>query len=177
MSTSVTGNPTHKRIIEGPLGVVLAALCLMLGVLIAAYITSSMTSVMTANTLSGEISGPQDLPGKKLGTIVGTGGEAYCRSAGLDAAGFSDLDSAVRKLLAKQISAIVYNAPTLRFYEREHPDLPVIEVGPLFAPRKYGFAMPVGSPLERTVNLALLRLVENGFTDRLSLKYLSAATQ
>jgi hypothetical protein len=37
--------------------------------------------------------------------------------------------------------------------------------------------MPVGSPLERTVNLALLRLIENGFTDRLSLKYLSAATQ
>jgi polar amino acid transport system substrate-binding protein len=107
MSTSVTGNSAHKRIIEGPLGVVLAALCLLVGVLIAAYITSSMTSVMTANTLRGEIDGPQDLPGKKLGTIVGTGGEAYCRSAGLDAAGLSDLDSAVRKLLAKQISAIV----------------------------------------------------------------------
>jgi polar amino acid transport system substrate-binding protein len=177
MSTSVTGNPTHKRIIEGPLGVFLAALCLMLGVLIAAYITSSMTSVMTANTLHGEINGPQDLPGKKVGTIAGTTPEAYCRSAGLEAEGFSDVDSAVRALLAGQISAIVYNAPTLRFYEREHPDLPVIQVGPLFAPRKFGFAMPLGSPLERAVNPALVGLIEDSFIDRLSLKYLGTSTQ
>ena len=177
MSTSVTGNPTHKRIIEGPLGVFLAALCLMLGVLIAAYITSSMTSVMTANTLHGEINGPQDLPGKKVGTIAGTTPEAYCRSAGLEAEGFSDVDSAIRALLAGQISAIVYNAPTLRFYEREHPDLPVIQVGPLFAPRKFGFAVPLGSPLERAVNPALVGLIEDGFIDRLSLKYLGTSTQ
>jgi len=71
MSTSVTGNPTHKRILTGPLGVVLAALCLLLGDLVAAYITSSMTSVMTANTL-GEIYGPHDLAGKKIATVAGT---------------------------------------------------------------------------------------------------------
>jgi ABC-type amino acid transport substrate-binding protein len=177
MSTSVSGNPTHKRIIRGPLGVVLAALSLLLAVLIAANITSSMTSVMTANTLHGEIDGPHDLPGKKIGTIAGTTAEAYCRSAGLDAEGFSDVDSAVRALLAGQISAIVYHAPTLQFYEREHHNLPVIEVGRLFAPRKFGFAMPLGSPLERTVNPALLALIEDGFTDRLSLNYLGTSTQ
>jgi polar amino acid transport system substrate-binding protein len=177
MSTSVTGNPTHKRIIEGPLGVVLAALCLMLGVLVAAYITSSMTSVMTANTLRGEINEPQDLPGKKVGTIAGTTAESFTRSAGLDAEGFGDMDSAVHALLMGEISAIVYNAPTLRFYEREHPDLPVIEVGPLFAPRKFGFALPFGSPLQRAINPALLGLIEDGFIDRLSLKYLGTSTQ
>jgi polar amino acid transport system substrate-binding protein len=177
MSTSVTGNPTHKRIIEGPLGRFLAALCLLLGVLIAAYITSSMTSVMTANTLHGEIMGPQDLPGKKIGTIAGTAAEAYCRSAGLDTEGYGDVDSAVRALLARKISAIVYNAPTLRFYAREHPDLPVIEVGPLFAPRKFGFAMPLGSLLERGINPALMGLIEDGFMDRLSLKYLGTSGQ
>jgi polar amino acid transport system substrate-binding protein len=177
MSTSVTGNTTHKRIIDGPVGVVLAALCLLLGVLIAAYITSSMTSVMTANTLRGEINGPQDLAGKKIGIIAGTAAEAYCRTTGLNAEGFSDMDSAVHALIAGRVTAIVYNAPTLRFYEREHPDLPITEVGPLFAPRKFGFAMPLASPLEHTINPALLELIEDGFIDRLSLKYLGTPTQ
>jgi polar amino acid transport system substrate-binding protein len=177
MSTSVTGNPTHKRIIEGPFGVILAALCLMLGVLVAAYITSSMTSVMTANTLHGEINGPQDLPGKKIGTIGGTAAEAYCRAEGLDSEGYSDMDRAVHAMLNGQVSAIVYNAPTMRFYEREHPTLPLITVGPLFAPRKYAFALPLGSPLERAMNPALVGLIEDGFIERLSLKYLGSSNE
>ena len=50
-------------------------------------------------------------------------------------------------------------------------------MGPLFAPRKFGFAMPLGSPLERAVNPALVGLIEDGFIDRLSLKYLGTSTQ
>lgn len=175
MSTSTAGSSAHKRIIPGPIGYVLSAIFLGCGVLLIAYVTSSITSVMTINNIRGQVGGPEDLAGKKVGTIMGSTAEAYCRSVGLNAQSFADIDGAVHGLTRRQVEAIVYDSPILRYYDRQHPDLPLAEVGPLFEQQKYGFALPKNSPLRSAINEQLLKLSEDGYTDRLNQKYFGKA--
>ncbi|HUO05097.1 MAG TPA: transporter substrate-binding domain-containing protein [Candidatus Binataceae bacterium] len=171
MSTSTAGSSSHKRLIPGAVGYVISAVFLACGVLLIAYVTSSITSVMTINNIRGQVGGPEDLVGKRVATIVGSTAEAYCRSAGLNAESFADIDTAVRELLSRRVDAIVYDSPTLRYFDRQHPEMPVTEIGPIFEPRKYGFALAKDSPLRIPINQQLLELSEDGYSRSLNRKY------
>ena len=126
---------------------------------------------MTANQIRSQINGPDGLPGKTVGTILGGAWGTYCRNANLDTQEFNNIDGAVQALVQRQIIAIVYDAPILRYYDNFHPELPITEVGPIFQEKKYGFALPMGSPLRRAVNEQLLELTENGTILRMNSKY------
>ncbi len=73
--------------------------------------------------------------------------------------------------MERRIDAIVYNSWTLRYIDKQHPELPLTEVGPLFEPRKFGFALPQGSSLRLPINLTLLRLFERGYLRQLGAQY------
>jgi polar amino acid transport system substrate-binding protein len=171
VSIVMAGKTSHKPILRGATGNILAAIWLICGVTLIAYITSSLTSVMTANKINGQINGPSDLGGKKVGTVTGHTAAEYCHRALLDTEEFPDIDSAVRALVTERIDAIVYNSWILRYMDKQHPELPITEVGPLFEPRKFGFALPQGSVLRRPINLTLLRLSEDGYLRKLGNQY------
>jgi polar amino acid transport system substrate-binding protein len=171
VSLATAGKADHKPIVAGAAGKLVAALWLIGGVTVVAYITSSITSVMTVNKIQNQINGPKDLTGKKVGSVMGSAAAAYCHDAGLNTQDFSDIDSAVKALVAERIDAIVYNSWTLRYIDKQHPELPITEVGPLFELRKFGFALPQGSPLRMPINLTLLRLSEGGYLRQLSSEY------
>ena len=171
MSTSAAGSSSHKRLIPGPFGYLLAGTSLACGVIAIAYFTSSMTSVMTMNEIRGHIGGFQDLAGKKVGSIAGSTGEAYCRSAGLDTRTFDGLQGAVAALTERRVDAIVYDSPILRYYNRQHPELRLNDVGSVFDPRQYGFALPFNSPIRTVIDEELLKLREDGYTNGLNRKY------
>jgi polar amino acid transport system substrate-binding protein len=171
VSLAMAGKADHKPIGTGATGNLLAALWLICGVTIVAYITSSITSVMTVNKIHSQINGPKDLAGKKVGTVTGSAAAAYCHSASLNTEEFPDIDGAVKALAAEQIDAIVYNSWTLRYIDKQHPELPITEVGPLFEPRKFGFALPQGSLLRMPINLTLLRLSEGGYLRQIGSEY------
>jgi polar amino acid transport system substrate-binding protein len=171
VSLATAGKANHKPVVSGAAGNWLAALWLICGVTTVAYITSSITSVMTINKIHGQINGPSDLTGKKVGTVTGSNAAAYCHGAGLNTQEFPDIDSAVKALAREQIDAIVYNSWTLRYIDKQHPELPITEVGPLFEPRKFGFALPQGSPLRMPINLTLLKLSEGGYLQQIGSEY------
>ncbi len=174
VSLATAGKANHKPIVPGAAGNFVAALWLICGVTIIAYITSSITSVMTVNKIHSQISGPKDLAGKKIGTVTGSAAAAYCQSARLDTEEFPDIDSAVNALTKERIDAIVYNSWTLRYIDKQHPELPITEVGPLFELRTFGFALPQGSLLRMPINLTLLRLSEGGYLKQIGSQYFEA---
>lgn len=171
VSLATAGKANHKPIVSGAVGNLIAALWLISGVTVVAYVTSSITSVMTVNKIHGEINGPKDLTGKKVGSVAGSAAAAYCHSAGMSTVEFPDIDDAVKALAAERIDAIVYNSWSLRYIDKQHPELPITEVGPLFEPRKFGFALPQGSMLRMPINLTLLKLYEGGYLHQLSSEY------
>jgi ABC-type amino acid transport substrate-binding protein len=171
MSTAAAGSSSHKRLIFGPIGHLLVGTFLACGVIAIAYVTSSMTSVMTMDKIRGQIGSFQDLAGKKVGSIAGSTGEAYCKSAGFDTQTFDGLPGAVQALTKRRVDAIVYDSPILRYYSRQHPELELNEVGAVFEPQQYGFALPSNSPIRREIDEELLKLSEDGYTNSLNRKY------
>lgn len=170
MSIAMTGKTSYKNA-SGWLSRIFAAIWMVFGVATVAYITSSLSSVMTTDALHGQIHSVHDLAGKTIGVLKGSVGERYCAEHHYTTRSYADLDDAVKDLVARELDVVVAGAPVLEYYDTKHPELPITEVGAVFEPRKYAYAVPLGSPLRHDANVVLLKLQESGATDQLHAEY------
>ena len=161
ITLALTGKSAYKGF-PGILGRLVMVGGMLLGMITVAYLTSTITTSMTVEKLQGKISGPQDLPGKTVGALAGGTAEDYLRNSGITTISYPDMDAAVQALLGHQVEAIVGSFPVLQSYDFNHPNLPITEVGPVFSPQNFGFALPIGSPLRMPINETLLELSEKG---------------
>lgn len=156
----------------GWLGRLVLVVWTIAGVIVVAYVTSSITSVMTVEKLRARINGPQDLPGHTVGAVKDTPAIEYLQRHGITYRTYPDLATAVHSLVNKdEIQAIVGSAPVLQFYDNSNQDIPITEVGPVFSPFNYGFALPLHSDLRLPLNATLLNLQENGVILDLARRY------
>ncbi len=160
VTLALTGKSAYKGF-PGVLGRLVMVAWILLGIITVAYLTSSITSSMTLEKIGNRISGPEDLPGKTVAVVTGSTAEHYLRDKGITTYPAADLASAVDAMLGQKAAAIVDDAPVLQSYDFSHPRLPITEVGPVFAPQNYGFALAIGSPLRLPLNQALLDLGES----------------
>ena len=144
---------------------------LILGVIVVAYVTSSLSAVMTVERLSSKIGGPQDLPGHTVGAVTGTFAVHYLEKHGITIHEYPSLPEAVQGLVKGEVPALVGPAPILQYYDNSHPQIDITEVGPVFSPYNYGFAMLPDSPLRAPLNSALLTLQESGVLFQIGRKY------
>lgn len=170
ISLALTGKSVYKGF-PGLLGRLVLVFWMLLGVITVAYLTSSITSVMTMEKLESHIAGPQDLPGKRVGAVADTPAVTYLRNHDISFQLYPDMPGAVGALVRGQIDALVGDAPILQSYDFNHPKIPITEVGPIFSPLTYGFAMPIGSPVRVPLNRALLQLFESGALLELGQQY------
>ncbi len=173
ISVTTSGKTSHKRLF-GVYGRIIAAMWMICGVAVVAYITSSITSVMTTTSLTSQVTSTASLPGKTVGVLKGTVGEAYCFDEALTCLSYDTPAALVQALRDGTIDAIIGDAASLQYYAHTHPALPVAVVGALFRREKIGFAAPLGSPLTRPMSLAIVAAMQNGFIDRLQAKYFGA---
>jgi polar amino acid transport system substrate-binding protein len=144
-----------------------AVVWMYFSVIFIAFFTAGVTSSLTSERLLGTIAGPQDLPGNRIVTVAKSTAAAYLVDQNIDAATVTDIDAAYRELAAGRADAVVYDAPVLRYYETHRGKGHVHTVGGTFHKEGYGIALPKGSPLRQRIDVALLKLRENGTYERL----------
>lgn len=147
----------------------------LIGVVLIAQFTATVTSFQTVARLQSNIRGPDDLPGKTIGTVPGTVAADYLNERGLP---FVNIDSAAegfRMLMRGDVQAIVYDAPTLKYWAGRLGNGSLAVVGPIFRPAKYGIAVANGSPLRKTINETLLAMYEDGTYEQIYEKWFSAS--
>ncbi len=176
ISLALTGKSAYKGF-PGFLGRIMLVVWMLFGIITVAFITSSITTAMTVEKIQAHISGPQDLPGRKIGAVKNGKAVDYLSRHHVDAATYPTLEVAVENLLSGKVVAVVGSAPLLQYFDARHPDLPITEVGPVFSPYNYGFALAQGSPLRQPLNAALLRLQESGVLYEIGQKYFGAIYQ
>lgn len=176
VSLALTGKSTYKGF-PGVLGRLVMVAWMILGIITVAYVTSSITSTMTLEKMGNRIAGPQDLPGKTVAVVSGSAAEHYLHQKGITVAPEKDLASAVEALLHRDAKAVVDDAPVLQSYDFSHPQLPITEVGPVFAPQNYGFALAIGSPHRIPLNQALIELGESNALAEIFHAYLGPVYQ
>ena len=125
--------------------------------------------------LQATILGPDDLPGKSIGSVPGTLAGDYLRQRGLLFTAIPSGPDGIRMLVEGEVQAVVFDAPTLEYWAARQGKGVVDVVGPIFRPEKFGIAVAMGSPLRKQINEALLEIYEDGTYDGLSGKWFSKA--
>ncbi|MDX1523599.1 MAG: transporter substrate-binding domain-containing protein, partial [Anaerolineae bacterium] len=147
---------------KGVLGRIFGLFWMFAGLFILAYFTAGVTSTVTLQELRGAINGPDDLAGKSIATVERSAAAEYLIRQGIQPVAYANEAAVFRALEQGQVQAVVYDAPVLQHYASHDGNGKVKVVGVIFEELSYGIAFQHDSPYREDVNLALLRLVENG---------------
>lgn len=129
---------------------------------IFAYFTATVTTTFTMNEMESTIRKPEDLTSKKIVTVAYSISEQYLRSKGLSPLTVREIDDAYLMLANKEVDAVVYHAPALKYYATHLGKSQVEVAGLTFHKQNYGLALQSKSELTEEINHALLELIENG---------------
>jgi polar amino acid transport system substrate-binding protein len=163
MGGAAQGHP--KRVVAR----VVAVIWVYAGLVFVAFFTAYATTSLTMQGLKGAINGPNDLAGKRVAVVQGSTSARYTEGLRARTASFPDFKAAADAMLAGKAEAVVYDAPVLLYYTKNHTAARI--AGSTFRSENYGILFPLNSPLRRSVNEALLRLFENGVYDSLYKKW------
>jgi polar amino acid transport system substrate-binding protein len=153
------------------IGRILALFWMFAGMVFVALYTAQLTASLTVERFRGEITGPEDLPGKKVATVGGSTSERYLVNAGVPATSFGNVDEAAKALLGGAVEAVVYDAPVLQYLALHASDGEARTIGAVFNAEDYGFVVKLSSPLRKQIDAALLAAREDGTYDRLREKW------
>jgi len=151
------------QIPRGVVGRILAMIWMFTSIFLISYLTATITTTLTLQELRGGINSPEDLPGKRVATLMGTTSSDYLRSENVYFREYENIDEAYNALLEDQVDAIVFDSPILRYFALSSEGKGRVHVvGSVFQEENYGIAFPAGSPHRETVNTTLLELYEDG---------------
>jgi len=140
-------------------------------IVFVAFYTAQLTASLTVAQFKSEISGPEDLPGKKVGTVQASTSATYLSDTGAKITAYPTVAAAYQALVKKEVDAVVYDAPVLQYMANREGAGEVRTIGPIFHTEDYGLVFHDGSPLRKKVDATLLLLREDGTYDRLNEQY------
>jgi polar amino acid transport system substrate-binding protein len=158
---------------QSKLGRLMAVAAIFVSLLFLTYWQAELTSSFTVQQLQGDIGGPDDLPGKRVGTTAGSTSATYLKLKQAKVEEFQSIDEAFKALETRKLDAVVFDAPVLLYYAANLGRGKVRVVGPAFKRENYGILFPRGSVLRKKVNEALLVMREDGTYDTLYNKWFS----
>ena len=143
---------------------------------------SSLTAgIATTLTLSFSDLGLQilenseDLRGVNIATVSGTTSVKWSQSVGANLREMQHLDEAIALLKNNWVDAVIFDSPALKYYLRQHPELDLRVANFSLATETYGFALHLDNPQLQSLNIALLKLQQNGGQDRITDRWLELA--
>ena len=134
----------------------------LVGLLLVAQFTATVTSALTVQQLTSDISGPEDLPGKRVATVAGSTAATYLDDIGVAFTPVAAIEEAYALLAAGAVDAVVYDAPVLRYHRVSAGRGTVEVIDAVFKPEKYGIALPPGGELRESINEVLLEMYQDG---------------
>lgn len=146
---------------------VVALLWMFTGVVFVALYTAQLTAILTVQQITGSISGPEDLVGKRVAVTAGSTATAAVRELRAQPVEVRQINEAFEALIDKQVDAIVFDAPVLLYFAANEGKGLVQLVGSPFRKEDYGIVFQRGSALRSEVNVALLRMREDGSYQRI----------
>lgn len=152
---------------KSAVGRIIAVFWMFVSVVFVAYFTANVTASLTVQQLQGDIKGPEDLPGKQVGTTTGSTSAIYLHQQNSQVLEFPKIEQAYEALLNGQADAVVFDSPVLLYYAAHQGQGKVSVVGPVFRKESYGIVFPPDSPYRKPVDNALLTLKESGTYQRL----------
>jgi polar amino acid transport system substrate-binding protein len=138
-------------------GRIVGLIWMFASILLISSFTAAIASALTVSQLETGVSGPEDLPGLRVGTLRDSTSEAYLRRNHITGATYDTPRAALQALLAGQVDAVVYDAPILRYLVNTELRAPLRVLPRVFEPQSYAIALPPESALREPINRLVLR--------------------
>lgn len=155
-----------------PAGRGLAIVWMFVSIITISSFTGAIASVFTVQQLGSQIRGPNDLPGRTVGTVESSTSAEYLARHFVSARGFAGISEALDRVAIGQLDAAVFDAPVLRHVvSSQFKD--GIQVLPVtFERQDYAIALPSGSALREDLNRALLNRITEPVWQETLFRYL-----
>lgn len=156
-------------------GRVIAGSWMVITLIFATSMIAGIASTLTISSLgSNTITHIEELSQQKVATVQGSPAELFLKEHNSKVVTVTDLDKAIAMLKNREVAAVVYDRPQLRYYLKKNQSENLHLSKAEYYRQGYGFAFPQNSPLIHDVNRALLTLSEDQVTTRIIAFYLGA---
>lgn len=153
-------------------GRLVAIVWMFVSVITISGFTAAIASSITVENLSTVVSGEEDLPRVRVGTLAKTSSASYLESAGIGHRTYPDIQALLQAVANDEIDAAVYDIPLLR-YHLQQSGLKKLRILPeTLLPQDYAFVLPEKSELTEPLNRALLRQLPSDQWPQIQQRYL-----
>jgi polar amino acid transport system substrate-binding protein len=135
------------------------------------YFTAAFTTALTVQQLQGSIQGLADLPGHTVATTAGSTAAKFLQGRKIKTLEWDRLEEVYAALMDREADAVVFDSGVLAYHANHDGKNLVKLVGEVFKPEDYAIAVAPGNPLGKEIDVALLKLKEDGTYDLLYDKY------
>ncbi len=151
----------------------LAIIWMFFSVITISGFTAAIASVFTVQQLGSLIQGPDDLPGRTVGTVRSSTSADYLAEHFVSTTDFPNIHQALDAVAATgRLDAAVYDAPVLRYMAASQLVGKIDVLPGLFQRQDYAIALRPGSPLREDLNRALLRRISQPEWEATLFRYL-----
>jgi polar amino acid transport system substrate-binding protein len=131
-------------------------------IIVISFFTASIASSLTVGQLDSRVSGRQDLPQARVGSVEGAAAVDFLDADGIATRGYGSVPEGLEALAAGEIDAFVHDAPILRYYSRGEYQGRTRVLAGTFLEQYYGIALPTGSEYRDRINTILLEYTASG---------------
>jgi polar amino acid transport system substrate-binding protein len=141
-------------------GRILAVGWMIASVVTIAVFTAGITSSLTKRELQGSVLNQEDLSAVRVGAIPGSAGEGYLIRRHITHRSYANPNDGLRAVQSDQIDAFVHDRPIMSWIILQDFASTVRILDASFAEQNYAVAFPKGSALRSSVDLGILKSVE-----------------
>lgn len=152
------GDKTPRSLV----GRLCALVWMFAGIFVISYFTATISSSQTVDKLTNKFNTPQDIIGKQVGTVKGNTVTTYLKTIGVRVFEFDSIEKCYVALKRELVSAVVFDAPVLKYYVKRDSKNQFVLGNTIFKDRYYGFVLPEDSVYRDEVNAAIIKLQESG---------------
>jgi ABC-type amino acid transport substrate-binding protein len=158
-------------------GRIIAMTWMFASIFLVALFSATLASSFVVHRLTTVVASPNDLARVRVAGVSGTAGELWLNAQGFRARTYPFVIQAVKALRRGEVQAMVYEKPILGHLITEYGWRELQVLPYTLAVRDYAIALPTDSPLRKSINRALLKVVQGPDWKELVKRYVGTTDQ
>jgi polar amino acid transport system substrate-binding protein len=158
-------------------GRIVAITWMFASIFLVALFSATLASSFVVHRLTAVVTSPNDLARVRVAGVAGTAGEQWLNAQGFRARSYPFVIQAIKALRRGDVQALVYEKPILGHLIAEYGWRELQVLPHTLAVRDYAIALPTDSPLRKSINRALLKIVQGPDWKELVKRYVGATDQ
>lgn len=154
-------------------GRVICGAWMLISMVTTAFVTAGMATAFTvAQMNAAPVTSAEAMAGRRVAVVRGSTAAEFALAHRARAQLVDHIQQALLLVKEGDVEATVYDRPTLQYWVLQHPNAGVVVAASGYEPQDYGFALPLRSSLPHSLNVALLKLTEEGEMGHLQTRWL-----